>query len=153
MRAAPCCNKQSVKPPVEEPRSRQIMFAGLTEKSARAPSSFSPPRLAYFCRRLETSMRDASEICAPAFSCFAPSTLTSPARIIAWAFWRDSASPRSSIKTSRRFFCDFTFMRKLRAAIDKEFRDFAETSGFRTVWVQFRDRFLGEFFGDLVRTL
>jgi hypothetical protein len=44
--AAPCCSRQSVKPPVELPASRQIFPCGVTPKSSSAPSSFSPPRLA-----------------------------------------------------------------------------------------------------------
>src|SRR5205823_3424214 len=46
-RAAPRCNKTSVKPPVEAPTSRQSSPVGSTPSASRACASFSPPRETY----------------------------------------------------------------------------------------------------------
>src|SRR6267378_6768058 len=106
MRAAPCWSRQSVKPPVEEPISRQILLAGSMAKSWSAPSNFTPPRLTYFPARLVTSMRDLWGNREPALSARVPSTETSPARIMACALGRDSAKPRSTTRASRRMGVD-----------------------------------------------
>src|SRR4029077_16450316 len=103
MRDAPFCSKQSVKPPVDDPISRQIWPAGSIVKSARAPSSLRPARLAYFWVRLVTATRASSRIGEPALFARTSSTETSPARIMAWALIVDSARPRSTRRRSRRF--------------------------------------------------
>ena len=74
-----------MKPPVEEPTSRQIRPVGSMRKSRSAPSSLKPPRLAYFCSRLLTSTNASSAMAAPDLLTRAPFTETSPARIIACA--------------------------------------------------------------------
>src|SRR6266478_6611965 len=50
-REAPCCKRQSVNPPVEEPMSRQIHPLGSIAKSASAPFNLTPPRLTNYCAR------------------------------------------------------------------------------------------------------
>ena len=42
--AAPCCNTQSVKPPVEAPTSKTRLLVNATLNESNAASSFSPPR-------------------------------------------------------------------------------------------------------------
>ena len=44
-RAAPCCSRQSVKPPVEVPTSMQIAPATVIPNCSKRASSFTPPRL------------------------------------------------------------------------------------------------------------
>ena len=104
-------------------------------KSSSAPSSFRPPRLAYFVEVPLISIRASTTTCIPALSLGEPFTRTSPARIMACAFSRDSASPRSTTSRSSRFFSDFgldgtaignRFLPILLcAAMDDQFREFA----------------------------
>src|SRR5215472_15465071 len=47
-RAAPCRSRQSVKPPVEAPTSRQVLPLTSMHQCSRARSSLRPPRLTYF---------------------------------------------------------------------------------------------------------
>src|SRR5277367_4059475 len=99
---APFCSRQSVKPPVELPTSRQIFPEGERAKSVRAPSSFRPPRLTYFCGSPMSSMRASVGTWVPGLESFWPLTRTLPARRRAWARSREGARPRSKMRTSRR---------------------------------------------------
>src|SRR5580658_3482972 len=148
-------------PPVELPTSRQTKPTGFIEKSSRAPSSFKPPRLAYFDWRLFTSIGASLTTGIPAFCTGRPFTRTSPARIIAWAFCCDSARPRSTRARSRRvwglaFIGEFAernvgilTRRSQRArrvqrdasgaAWDEVFGDFAEARGAVAIGRQFAD--------------
>src|SRR5581483_6593750 len=91
----------SVKPPVEAPMSAQTRPAGSTPNASSAGASFSPPRLTY--RGPSTSSTwEASATLRAASRTVSPATLTLPARISAWAFWRDSTSPDSTSTTSSR---------------------------------------------------
>src|SRR5262252_6113915 len=99
-------------------------------------------------------MRALSGIAAPAFSARLPSTLTSPARIMACAFWRDSAKPRSTTKTSSRLRVDLTLItRSLGSAEHQEFRDRSQPLGFFAVQLEFANGFRGQIVRNLVRSL
>ncbi len=97
-RAAPAWSRQSVKPPVEAPTSTQSRPTTSTSNASSAFCSFSPPRETKRGGR-STSSAASSATCSPGLSC--PGT--SPASTSACACARDSASPRSTRSTSRRF--------------------------------------------------
>ena len=103
-RPAPRCNRQSVKPPVEVPTSRQIFPTTSICQCLRACSSLRPPRLTYLRSSPRRRMSAEPSTPAPAFSIFCPFTSTLPARISAWARSRDFATPRSSNNLSSRTF-------------------------------------------------
>src|SRR5918992_4377475 len=98
-RSAPRWRRTSVKPPVEAPTSRARRPAGSTSSASSAWSSFSPPRETKRGGCVSSSST-ASSTCWPAFS----KPGTRPAITSAWACERDSARPRSTRRTSRRFF-------------------------------------------------
>src|SRR5712675_3744009 len=125
-------------------------------KSWSAPSNFTPPRLTYFPARLVTSMRDSWGNREPALSARAPSTETSPARIIACALARESAKPRSTTRASRRLGVDFVRIcneRRLSATKHQVLCDGAQATGGVAVGREFRDGFGGEVVSDLVGAL
>src|SRR5215469_6992528 len=92
---------------------------------------------------------------APAFSARLPSTVTSPARIIACAFWRDSAKPRSTTSTSSRLRVDLPPMTRdlLGSPQYQEFRDRSQPRGFFSVGLQLGDGLRSQIVRNLVRTL
>ncbi len=103
--AAPFCSIQSVKPPVEAPISIQTRPFKASPKLSTAFSSFSPPRLTYFCPVPFTSiciLFKSKE--APALSSLCPSTKTFPDMMIAFAFSREGASPSLTSNVSKRSF-------------------------------------------------
>ena len=53
---APCCSKQSEKPPVDDPTSMQLLSWGERLNAFNAYSSLSPPLLTYFLGSLSMSM-------------------------------------------------------------------------------------------------
>ena len=62
-RDAPCCNRQSVNPPVEAPRSRHTRPAGSTPNAESASSSFNPPRDTYRSGSETESSASSATIC------------------------------------------------------------------------------------------
>src|SRR6516165_2499556 len=98
-------------------------------------------------------MRALSGIAAPAFSARLPSTLTSPARIIACAFWRDSAIPRSTTRTSSRLRVDLTVMTRslLGSPEHEEFRDGSQSLGPCAVRLELDNGFRRQIVRNLVR--
>src|SRR4029077_15909353 len=103
-RAAPCCKRQSVNPPVDVPTSRQTLPATSTCQCSRAASSVRPPRLTYMRSSPSRRMSAEPSTAAPAFSTFCPLTSTLPARISACARSREVVTPRSSSSLSSRTF-------------------------------------------------
>ena len=95
-------SRQSVKPPVEAPTSRQDMPAGSTARSASAPASFSPPRETKRLGSPRRRTRDSVFTWVPGLSTGASSTSTWPARISASARLRVGASPSSTRRWSSR---------------------------------------------------
>ena len=93
-----------MKPPVEAPRSAQIRPAGSIGKTSSAPSSLSAPRETYRCGAAPSLSRigAAGSTSAPGLSTRASPTTTAPAITSACALARDSASPRSTSRTSIR---------------------------------------------------
>ena len=69
-RAAPCCSRQSVNPPVDAPTSRQTSPSTSIFQWSRARSSFNPPRLTYFRSSPSRRIAQSAVTCAPAFSIF-----------------------------------------------------------------------------------
>src|SRR5260221_14503474 len=154
MRAAPCCRRQSVNPPVDEPTSRQTGPWGSMLKSASAPSSLIPPRLAYFSVRLFTSIRACSGNRVPALSTRRPSTRTSPARIIASAFCGESASARSTRRASRRFLLGLAVMLRTSSAADyQELGHLTQAAGAFAVRSKFGDGVVRELMRNFVGAL
>src|SRR5918992_14660 len=98
-RSTPRWRRTSVKPPVEAPTSRARRPAGSTSSTSSAWSSFSPPRETKRGACVSSSST-ASSTCWPAFS----KPGTRPAMTSAWAWERDSARPRATRRTWRRFF-------------------------------------------------
>src|SRR5260221_8831878 len=154
MRAAPCCRRQSVNPPVDEPTSRQTEPWGSMLKSASAPSSLIPPRLAYFSVRLFTSIRACSGNRVPALSTRRPSTRTSPARIIASAWCGESASARSTRRASRGFVLGLAVMLRSSSAADyQEFGHLSQAAGAFAVRRKFSDRLVRQLMRNFVGPL
>src|SRR5213594_553325 len=100
-RAAPRWSRQSVKPPVEAPTSRQTRPAAFIWKASSAWASFSPPRLTNG-ERPWSSTHASLATRAPALLTRLPSTRTSPARMRRAACSRLSTSPRSTSRRSMR---------------------------------------------------
>src|SRR5439155_1374592 len=100
-RAAPRCSRQSVKPPVEAPTSRQTRPATFIWKASSAWTSFSPPRPTNGVRPWTSTLASLATR-APALSTRLPSTSTSPARRRRAACSRLSTSPRSTSTRSIR---------------------------------------------------
>src|SRR5690349_14191207 len=128
-------------------------------KSSRAPSNFNPPRLTNFPARAAISMRASCGKRVPALLTRVPSTETSPARIIACAFARESARPRSTSSVSRRFAVDFALIfnqraaRQLRATNHEVLGDFFQPGCGIAVRCELRDGFAGQIVRDFVRAL
>src|SRR5581483_9481841 len=100
-RAAPRFSRQSVKPPVEAPTSRQSRPATSTPSASRALASFSPPREAK--RRPSSTISSASSATSwPGFTSLGPlgPSRTRPARIEAAASLRERARPRAARRLS-----------------------------------------------------
>src|SRR5690554_2438413 len=133
-RAAPACSRQSVKPPVDWPTSRQMRPRTSSPPCASAPASLSPPR--------ETKRSDSSgSTSSPApghSSCEGlrtgvPSARTRPAAMASCARVREAASPRSTSSASARsrppWSCEAVSARRAGAMRDlrawKEFIDMA----------------------------
>ena len=89
-----------MKPPVEAPTSRQSRPAGSTPSASSACASFSPPRETKRGGALDLELGVLVDLLRPA--CRSPGTR--PARTSACACARLSASPRSTSRTSSRFF-------------------------------------------------
>src|SRR2546422_952985 len=100
-RAAPRWSRQSVKPPVEAPTSRQTRPATFIWKASSAWASFSPPRLTNGERPWSSTPASLATR-APALLTRLPSTRTSPARMRRAACSRLSTSPRSTSRRSMR---------------------------------------------------
>ena len=101
---APFCSIQSVKPPVDAPTSMQTFPSRVRSKFFIAFSNFKPPRLTYGSGFPFKTISTSSGNMEPALSSRSLSTRTSPAIIMAFAFSRDVARPRSTSNTSNRFF-------------------------------------------------
>src|SRR5437899_5836624 len=100
-RAAPRWSRQSVKPPVEAPTSRQTRPATFIWKASSAWASFSPPRLTNGERPWSSTPASLATR-APALLPRLPSTRTSPARMRRAACSRLSTSPRPTSRRSIR---------------------------------------------------
>ena len=107
--AAPRCKRQSVKPPVDWPTSRQCKPATSSATFASAPSSFKPPRETNFSSSLaSTSSATSSSNVTPGLVsgtrvCLRPTSVnTCPAAISRCAAVRDGARPRSTRSRSAR---------------------------------------------------
>ncbi len=106
--AAPACSRQSVKPPVLCPTSRQRSPATDRPVARSAPSSFRPPRERYLASAASSSSTSAiSGISSPFFATFVHGMPgdrrhCTPAAISRWACDRVVAWPRSTRNTSAR---------------------------------------------------
>ena len=100
--AAPCCRRQSVKPPVLDPTSMARMPSGSSPKPASAASSLRPPRLTKRCGGPFTTTASPAETIRDALVAGAPSTVTRPAPIISRATVRPETSWRRTSSRSRR---------------------------------------------------
>ena len=106
--AAPCCSRQSVKPPVDWPTSRQCKPVTSMPVLCNAASSFSPPREMYLASVLSSTCSLAlTGISSPFLETFFQATPSStrhctvPA-IRRWACERVVAKPCSTRKRSAR---------------------------------------------------
>src|SRR5262245_57492108 len=81
--------------------STQVLPAGASTSSSRAPSSFSAPRPTWD-GPARTSTLSASRTTAPDLVAGTPFTRTRPAITRAWAFSRDSARPWPASQRARR---------------------------------------------------
>ena len=107
--AAPRCSRQSVKPPVDCPTSRQQNPDTSSAVCASAPSSFKPPRETNLSISLaSTSSATSSSNVTPGLVsgtrvCLRPTSVnTCPAAISRCAAVRDGARPRSTRSRSAR---------------------------------------------------
>mmetsp|Transcript_5669 Transcript_5669/g.14746 ORF Transcript_5669/g.14746 Transcript_5669/m.14746 type:complete len:333 (-) Transcript_5669:91-1089(-) len=80
-RAAPCCNRQSVKPPVDRPASSATFPATSISHRWKAASSLVPARHTYFGTDAMSSTLAPPFTCAPALCTGCPSTSTLPCRM------------------------------------------------------------------------
>ena len=98
---APCCRRQSVKPPVDAPTSMQSLPATSISKRFRAARSLSPPRLTNRRGRM-TSTTSPLRTMRAGFSAIAPFTVTDLLSISLWASLRLAAMPSLKSSTSMR---------------------------------------------------
>src|SRR6266478_6267779 len=152
-REAPCCKRQSVNPPVEEPMSRQIRPLGSIAKSASAPFNLTPPRLTNCCARFVSSICASAAMGVPALSVRLPSTWTSPARTMARASFKDPAIPRSTRRISSRLRIALGFMafETSGAAKNEEFRNFTKPRSTLSKGREFSNGLRREIVGNGVR--
>src|SRR3954452_6744683 len=101
--SAPACSRQSVKPPVEAPTSRQRRPAGSTPSASSALRSLIPPRETYGGGASTPSSTSGSTSWPGLAALASPGpSRTWPAITAAAARLRDAKSPRSASRESRR---------------------------------------------------
>mmetsp|Transcript_9803 Transcript_9803/g.18406 ORF Transcript_9803/g.18406 Transcript_9803/m.18406 type:complete len:239 (-) Transcript_9803:170-886(-) len=102
--AAPRCNRQSVKPPVERPASIATTPCTSTLNSSSAASIFSPALHTYLGTSARISMLAVGRTWAPLLNTGSPSTLTLPCAIQDWMTLRLYSGLLSTQSSSRRCF-------------------------------------------------